>query len=631
MAECMVCDETFNKSTRSKILCRACGSTCCKTCAREYITSTIKDAHCMNCKAPWNRAFLVENLNKSFVDGKYKKIRKKVLFEREQARFPETMEHVERMKKRITYDDMNKKINNLHTESVQLFAKLNDMKKTSELDSLDDEIDKQLSKIGKMIIERKELEFNRNILRKELKKEGILKERKVKFIHACPKEGCKGFLSTAWKCGVCDNWTCPHCFELKGKLKDNPNNPHQCKEENVKSAELIKKSTKNCPKCAVPIYKISGCDQMYCTECHIAFSWRTNEIETGTIHNPHYFQIQREMAEKMTAEVRHALENNVNRNVCGPCGDDNMPNVYLYQGVIEKMYGEKQISYTQYNWLNSLYQQVTHLNGAIMEPMRRQCRGIQNQQNLRARFILSLISKDTFELELLQNDSIYSRNIACLQIYDLFITIFRECINKITHERSIESIKQTYAHINQISSYANTELARLSYIYGNSIELFDLKPCYFTSIRFTKTEYLAMKDNPITHPYITYPLRRICKYTQASLRNNNTCIVRDKNSNKIRSHACPICRQLIETPYYASTWKNWRGKSLCLKCVFQQKEKSKQLIKSLEKEEIELIKYYTHKHTDRLSYVKSCIKGWNKKIKIKKIYKQQLLDGGASK
>ena len=61
-------------------------------------------------------------------------------------------------------------------------------------------------------------------------------------------------------------------------------------------AELIKKSTKNCPKCAVPIYKISGCDQMYCTECHIAFSWRTGEIDNGTIHNPHYFQYQREIA-----------------------------------------------------------------------------------------------------------------------------------------------------------------------------------------------------------------------------------------------------------------------------------------------------------------------------------------------
>ena len=108
--ECMVCDEAFNKSTRSKISCRACGTSCCKSCVREYISSTIKDAHCMNCKAPWNRAFLVENLNKSFVDGKYTTTRREVLFQREQARFPETMEHVEHMKKRIVYKELCEKL-----------------------------------------------------------------------------------------------------------------------------------------------------------------------------------------------------------------------------------------------------------------------------------------------------------------------------------------------------------------------------------------------------------------------------------------------------------------------------------------------------------------------------------------
>ena len=39
------------------------------------------------------------------------------------------------------------------------------------------------------------------------------------------ERGCRGFLSTAWKCGLCENWTCPHCFELKGLQKDDPNNP----------------------------------------------------------------------------------------------------------------------------------------------------------------------------------------------------------------------------------------------------------------------------------------------------------------------------------------------------------------------------------------------------------------------
>jgi len=39
---------------------------------------------------------------------------------------------------------------------------------------------------------------------------------------------------------------------------------------------------------------VHNCSQMFCVSCHTAFDWRTGNIETGTIHNPHYFQYLRE-------------------------------------------------------------------------------------------------------------------------------------------------------------------------------------------------------------------------------------------------------------------------------------------------------------------------------------------------
>lgn len=40
---------------------------------------------------------------------------------------------------------------------------------------------------------------------------------------------------------------------------------------------------------------VKNCDQMYCTQCHVAFSWRTGDIvRNGRVHNPHYFDYLRQ-------------------------------------------------------------------------------------------------------------------------------------------------------------------------------------------------------------------------------------------------------------------------------------------------------------------------------------------------
>jgi len=63
-----------------------------------------------------------------------------------------------------------------------------------------------------------------------------------------------------------------------------------CDPSIVESIKAIQKETKPCPKCGTSISKIHGCDQMWCTICQTTFSWRTGEIDTGNVHNPHYWE-----------------------------------------------------------------------------------------------------------------------------------------------------------------------------------------------------------------------------------------------------------------------------------------------------------------------------------------------------
>ena len=109
------------------------------------------------------------------------------------------------------------------------------------------------------------------------------------FIMKCADETCRGFLSTNYKCGTCEKWTCTQCLVVIGTDKDAP---HTCDANTVETAKTIKSETRPCPKCGTRIFKIDGCDQMWCVMegCGTAFSWNSGHVVTGTIHNPHYYE-----------------------------------------------------------------------------------------------------------------------------------------------------------------------------------------------------------------------------------------------------------------------------------------------------------------------------------------------------
>jgi hypothetical protein len=102
---------------------------------------------------------------------------------------------------------------------------------------------------------------------------------------------------------MCDKYTCKDCHELKGARQ---NAAHICDPDNVSSAAAIIAETKPCPKCGIRIWKITGCDQMWCTGCTTGFSWTTGQIATGPIHNPHYFEWMRRNNQTIAAPAPQA-------------------------------------------------------------------------------------------------------------------------------------------------------------------------------------------------------------------------------------------------------------------------------------------------------------------------------------
>jgi len=246
MSECNICAEKYNKSNRVKVICR-CEFEACRACIKKYLLRKVEDIHCMLCKIGWDRKFMTENFEKTFMSKIYRDHRETVLIEKEMGMLEATQPYVER---------------EIRIEKLRELIEINK--------------EEYMRKHIIYMMEMNELNENKSIERK-------------KFIRKCPNGECRGFLSTGLKCEICEIFACGECHEITGRTMEE-REAHKCDDQIVESVKAIAKDSKSCPKCGCMTYKIVGCDQMYCVECHTPWDWKSGKIVTGNIHNPHYFE-----------------------------------------------------------------------------------------------------------------------------------------------------------------------------------------------------------------------------------------------------------------------------------------------------------------------------------------------------
>ena len=256
---CLICTEDFNDSKHAIVSCSYCQFAACRTCCQHYILDQ-EASVCMNktkksdgtyiCQKEWSRKFVTDNFPRTWVNNEWKQMNSKVCVEREKALLPSTMSVVENRRELAELkDDLDRVEQSIHVLNRRKWA-----------------LKQQIASGGSVITTKAECRGR-----------------------ACPDDACRGFLSSQWKCGLCDKWSCPDCHVVKGTRRDTA---HTCDPDTLATVKLLDKDTKPCPKCVTPIHKIEGCDQMWCTQCHSAFSWRRGTIETR-IHNPHFYEWQR--------------------------------------------------------------------------------------------------------------------------------------------------------------------------------------------------------------------------------------------------------------------------------------------------------------------------------------------------
>lgn len=481
---CDVCCEKYNKSTKKKISCPSCSFNCCRNCIRTYHLGNKDEPHCMKCKSRWNKETFTNATLKSFIDGDYKKHKKDLLFETLVSKLPEAMPAVENHLECIRLSNLK---TTMHEELCAAQAIVN--KKLKDIRKIDEEL-----------FERRTGRYS--------------KKESKEFIKKCSVDGCRGFLSKKWKCNICNKYTCSKCFAVKESGEETKNPDHVCNEDDVKSANLIKKDCRGCPGCGVNIFKISGCDQMWCTECHIAFSWKTGKKVNGIIHNPHFYAWQNSGG----ALTRIAAPGAV---MCG-----GLPISYDFRILIYEMLdarNEPRYHFSQTCEKQKMAQSIVGMHRAAahfatveLAEIRRKCNEISNNTDLSIQYTLKQMEDDEVKVELFKRYKNKEKLRTVLDVYELLNTVFTENIRDMYEyifqnkqkiqingesqqwkteyqtlkKNAKEKILENVKNCEKVRIYCNEELKKISVLYSQSVRYVE-KNYYTTSKKFKRSDLVS--------------------------------------------------------------------------------------------------------------------------------------------
>jgi hypothetical protein len=349
----------------------------------------------------------------------YRIMRRKKLFDIETALLPQTMQLAELTVKKKSLENRAQEI---LEEIRKLYAQRNDVSQ--------------------------EIQYCDNMLQTKGKNAGY----KPDTVSGCPKEGCRGFISKKkWSCGLCDTCVCDKCFEIllpSTEGEASASNTHVCKQENIDTTKMIMKECKPCPKCSAQISKIDGCDQMFCVQCNTAFSWVTGKIETGKIHNPHYYDWMRQTNNGIVPRDPDdgACENN-----------ELVAEGYLFFRLRNRNYPEK---INERIW--ALYQRQVHIRFVILQNLLE----IDDNTQLRIDYLLNRIDRDEFEKEIEKKHRVEMKKKAIANCLDLYLSImidnFYTFYNELSFKDEDSKIRSlSFGHLQELSEKLFDEEAKI--------------------------------------------------------------------------------------------------------------------------------------------------------------------------
>ncbi len=402
----------------------------------------------MSCHGPVDREVMVRELGYSFVEKQYRTHRETVLVEREMALLPETQDCVANYRLCDT----------LRQENKRLEAKVDSMWK--ELMTMRHQINRNHTRVTRIEVSG----FVYDGIDDTDDGVGERAHHRRTFFMGCSNTECRGFVvAPKFECGTCGLRRCPTCHD---QLLQQPDLiPHACDPDRVKTAELIRRDTRPCPKCAVPIHKVSGCSQMWCTQCHVTFDWRSGKIELGRTHNPHFYEWLRNRSD--TGAIAREPGDDPDAVLCldpDMINDEMLPDAVL----LERWVRQHNIHAAHPRWHSTLlfwHRTVRHITWVEIPRYQTYDEGGENTLRwLRMLYLLKRIERDEWKRRLLLFERGRARHDELRQVYQMVAAVVAECLAAVVS--NLKEVPDALREMKGIADHANDAFVSIAKRYN---------------------------------------------------------------------------------------------------------------------------------------------------------------------
>jgi hypothetical protein len=436
--DCQICTEKFNKTTRKQLSCPKCNEIFCLQCVQTYVA---KDNFiCFSCKANWDYEFLISQFSKKFLNKEFKQLQQTKLFDIEKSLLPET----------VYFVDLIQKKDKLLQEKVKLCHEI-------------EELHYKIAKIDEEVAFCTEEVYGKAV-----------SKYIPKIIGGCPNQNCRGFIDREnFTCGICQTTVCKKCREILKDTREHgaaevvETSDHVCLEENIESMKMLMKECKPCPKCSAFIYKTEGCDQMFCIQCNTAFSWNTGIVETGRIHNPHYYDWVRQ---NNNGEVPREPENVCPTELISYYSLKTRYHeiVHMTDYIRQKTDGIKKVF--------NLHGNLVHLADVTLRELRFDR---NDNKHLRIRYLLGTVTEEDFKKTLESRFRIQKKNIAIADCLQLFYDIMKDNFSNL-YQASFTNLKEFKENYKQVALFTNENILKVEKMYNCSLSRYKYESNFFT-------------------------------------------------------------------------------------------------------------------------------------------------------